>query len=190
MDSISFNFISKLISIKRNFPMLLILFLIQMNIYNFAFISSCPKSSSFTTQTCINDIIKINKKKYRAGYILTNKNNETFIEYSDDSPGDSRLFYSLKENGRGYYFNDTVTKEITLTSNDYYDGKHIIGRYECINDFVYLNTDTNKEKQYLFSISSFLSLTELHDIENKYFCSIRFFLIQRFYLIYMSICHC
>ena len=54
-----------------------------------------------------------------------------------------------------------------LTSNDYYNGTHIIGRYECINEFVYLKTDSNKEKQYLFSISSFLSLTEIHDIENN-----------------------
>ena len=110
-------------------------------------------------------LIRINKKKYRAGYILTNKNNVTIIEYSDDSPGDTRLFYSLKENGRGFYFNDAVTKEISLSSDQYYNNEKIIGRYECINDFVYLKDDTNREKQYLFSISSYLSLTELHDIE-------------------------
>ena len=43
---------------------------------------------------------------------------------------------------------------------------HIVGRYEWINDFVYLKDDIAKSKQYILSISSFASLTELHDIEN------------------------
>ena len=167
MEKTPIKLIPKLLSNKSYYHLFIILFIMQINICNLAFLSSCPKSSSLNNNTCFNDIIKINKKKYRAGYILTNKYNETFIEYSDDSPGDTRLFYSLKENGRGYYFNDTVTKELLLTSNDYYNGTHIIGRYECINEFVYLKTDSNKEKQYLFSISSFLSLTEIHDIENN-----------------------
>ena len=78
----------------------------------------------------------------------------------------------MKENGRGFYENEEVRKEITLTSDQYLYFKphdntyHIVGRYECITDWVYLKEDTDKTKQYLFSISSFASLTELHDIEN------------------------
>ena len=151
------------------FFFILILLIIQIKLSNS---SSCSASDKFTNANCFNDIIKINNKKYRAGKINTNKNNEVIIEYSDDTPGDSRLFYSLKENGRGFYENEEVRKEITLTSDQYLYFKphdrnyHIVGRYECINDWVYLKDDTDKTKQYLFSISSFASLTELHDIEN------------------------
>ena len=151
------------------FPFILIILLTQIKFHKS---SSCITQDNFNTKTCFNDIIKFSNKKYRAGHILTNTNNETIIMFSDDSPGDSRLFYALKENGRGFYFdNETVIKEITLTSDQYYTqdnvNKPIIGRYESINEFVYLTDDTSRSKQYLFSVSSYYSLTELHDVENN-----------------------
>ena len=39
---------------------------------------------------------------------------------------------------------DDITKEISLSSDQYYNNEKIIGRYECINDFVYLKDDTNR----------------------------------------------
>ena len=154
---------------QRNFFFILILMLTQIKI---CYSSSCIVHDNFNTESCFNDIIKINNKQYRAGQIQVNNNNDLIIEFSDNSPGDSRLFYSLKENGRGFYANEAVRKEISLSCNEYFYDQdhdinyHIIGRYESINQFVCLKGDTNKEKQYLFSISAFASLTELHDIEN------------------------
>jgi len=55
--------------------------------------------------------------------------------------------------------------QITISSDKYYQGKNIIERYESINAFVSLESDKEKKKQYLLSISSYISLTELHDIE-------------------------
>lgn len=88
-----------------------------------------------------------------------NKNNDLIIEYSDDHPGNSRIFYYIKENGHGFFQNEEARKEISLT------GYKIINRYESINAFVSLESDINKEKRYLLSISSDKSVTELHDME-------------------------
>ena len=138
------------------FFMMLIIFLTKMKSFNF---SKCSQNDDLNSQTCFNNIIKFDSKKYRAGQICTNKKDDLIIEYSDTIPGHSRLFYSLKENGRGFFQNEETTKEITIT------GDKIYNRYESINSFVSIQSDTKKEKQYLLSISSNKSLTELHDIE-------------------------
>jgi len=155
---------------QMNFFFILILIFTQIK---FCYLSSCIVHDNFNTESCFNDIIIINNKDYRAGQIQVNNNNDLIIEFSDNkSPYDSRLFFSLKENGRGFYANEEIRKEITLSSDKYFHDNehdityHVIGRYESINQFISLKGDTNKQKQYLFSISAFASLTELHDIEN------------------------
>ena len=146
-----------LLYLRSNFLYLfIILFLTKLKSFNF---TKCGVNDDFNSKTCFNDIIKFNNKKYRAGQICTNKKNDLIIEYSDESPGNSRLFYSLKENGRGFFQNEEIIKEMTLTNDKIND------RYESINAFISLESDINKEKQYLLSISSYMSLTELHDME-------------------------
>ena len=146
-----------LLYLRSNFLCLfIILFLTKLKSFNF---TKCGVNDDFNSKTCFNDIIKFNNKKYRAGQICTNKKNDLIIEYSDESPGNSRLFYSLKENGRGFFQNEEIIKEMTLTNDK------INNRYESINAFISLESDINKEKQYLLSISSYMSLTELHDME-------------------------
>jgi hypothetical protein len=148
--------------------------LIQIAVTSANFISSCTTQDNFNNANCFNDIIVFNDKKYRAGHTLTNQKNETFIMFSDDSPGDSRLIYALKKNGRGFYENEVKIKVYTLSDEGYYekhdgriDVKHkYIGRYESINEFIYLKDDNDRKKQYLFTVSSYVSLTELYDIEN------------------------
>jgi hypothetical protein len=113
---------------RNNFLFLfIILFLTKIKSFNF---TKCGDNDDFNSQTCFNDIIKFNNKKYRAGQICTNKKNDLVIEYSDESPGNSRLFYSLKENGRGFFQNETVVKEMILTNDK------IINRYESVNAFI------------------------------------------------------
>lgn len=133
-----------------------------MKLFNF---TTCKTKDDLNSKDCFNDIIKFDNKKYARGYICSNDKNILAIEYSAESSEDSRLFFSLKENGRGFFENEQAIKEITLNSNLYHEGKKIIGRYESINAFVSLESDSKKEKQYLLSISSKLSLTELHDLE-------------------------
>ena len=148
---------------KKNFLLLfIIIFSAQLKLFNF---TTCKTKDDLNSKDCFNDIIKLANKKYTRGYICSNDKNILAIEYSSESSDDSRLFYSLKENGRGVFENEKAIKEITLNSNQYHEGKKIIGRYESINAFVSLESDTKKEKQYLLSISSKISLTELHDIE-------------------------
>ena len=57
-----------------------------------------------------------------------------------------------------------MVKEIELQS-DTIDSE-FIRRYESTNSFVSLMTDTNKQKEYLFSISSWKTVLELYDLEN------------------------
>ena len=76
-------------------------------------------------------------------------------------------FYGLKQKGR-YYFNDTngdhsPTKEITIINNEEHSTTK---RYESKNIFISLSYDINANKQYLFSTSSYTTVSELYDIDN------------------------
>ena len=141
---------------KNMLFMIIIIFLAKLKVFNF---SQCEDDDDLNSKTCFNDIIKFDNKKYRAGQICVNKNNDLIIEYSDDYPGNSRIFYYIKENGHGFFPNEETIKEISLIDDK------IINRYESINAFVSIESDINKEKQYLLSISSDKSVTELHDLE-------------------------
>ena len=171
---------------KNMLFMIIIIFLAKLKVFNF---SQCEDDDDLNSKTCFNDIIKFDNKKYRAGQICVNKNNDLIIEYSDDYPGNSRIFYYIKENGHGFFPNEETIKEISLIDDK------IINRYESINAFVSIESDINKEKQYLLSISSDKSVTELHDLEigtyqlwlttdflnieeNRYILSIRFSLLE------------
>ena len=116
MELASFNPKKRPSKNPSHFFLILILMIIQIKLYHS---KACIAQDNFNNADCFNDIIKINNKKYRAGKINTNNKNEVIIEYSDDTPGDSRLFYSLKENGRGFYENEEVRKEMNLTSDQY-----------------------------------------------------------------------
>ena len=40
-------------------------------------------------------------------------------------------------------------------------------RFESKNKIIYLSNDFNKEKEYLFSTSSYITVTELHDLKGN-----------------------
>ena len=153
--------------LRKKFLFNLIIFqLILLNSFIFAINKS---NNDFDSETSFNDIIKFDNKNYTSGSICINDKNTLIIEYSDKSPGHSRLFYSLKENGRGYFENEEDIREINITSCQYYYGKKIFQRYDSMNAFVSLESDEKKEKQYLLSISSDISLTEVYDIETGFY---------------------
>ena len=96
-----------------------------------------------------------------------------------------RLFYGLKKNGRYYFPGEPVYKEINLTNCVDWGNTKYRGRFESRNLLVSLKDDIDKEKQYLFSMSSFYSVSELIDIDDvenlTYFIldTIKFFDINR-----------
>ena len=119
--------------------------------------NDCNPGKSLSDSTCFNGIIYINQLNYRSGHFASKKNNDLIIEYSGDPPVNSRLFYGVKNNGRGFFDDNYIRQKILTETN---------GRYESRNIFVSLQSDINKDKEYLFSTSSYQSLTELHDLEN------------------------
>ena len=123
--------------------------------------TSCPNGTAITDTNCFNNLIII-QNYYRAGQFATDKNGNMIIEYSNDEGGraEYRLFYGLKKNGRNYFDNDNAHKKIQIVTDISQKG-----RYESRNLFVSLENDINKDKQYLFSTSSYETLTELHDLK-------------------------
>ena len=131
------------------------------------FSGECSNKVSLLDTTCYNDAIKFDHDKWRAGHACTNNNGDMIVEFSLN-PGESkkRLFYGLKKNGRYYFPGEPVYKQIDDIVCQNCDNNNLKGRFESRNLFVSLNTDPEKSKQYLFSMSSYDSLVELHDIEN------------------------
>ena len=122
----------------------------------------CSKGTALTDTSCFDNVIYFNHYNYRSGHFAVKKNNDLVIEYSGNPPSCMRLLYGLKSNGGRGLFNDGYIREKNLTtSND--------GRYEARNIFVSLKGDTNKSNEYLFSTSSHITITELHDLEDDTF---------------------
>ena len=110
---------------------------------------------------CYNEIILFNTKNYRAGHFAINNKGDMIVEYSDDH---WRLFYGFKNNGRYFYDTKNNIKELYIENKE---NPSAYPRYESNNIFVYLENDINREKGYLLSISSYISATELYDLENN-----------------------
>ena len=144
--------------------MYLYLFIFQIMIkINFIFCGDCSNVENLLTKTCYNDLLIFNDSSWRAGHACTNKKNVTIVEFSRDNGGGNRLFYALKDNGR-YYFSDFVKSvELSNCEDCTTDNR---GRYESRNLFASLIGDSSKNKQYLFSISSYYSLVEMIDIDD------------------------
>ena len=161
-------------TIKRSFYLyyifLIFLILVQIKkITNEDCSSSSKISISSSSTSCFNEIIRF-QGSYRAGQFSIRNDGVLLIEYSS---GKKRLFYGLNPNGRGY-FNDATNKIINDIGIAYYWEGHTQGttdgRYESKNRLVKLKDDSsNNAKEYIFSVSSYHSLAELHDIDNDYY---------------------
>ena len=131
--------------------------------------SSCPNGVYLSNTDCFDNVITI-KKNYRGGQFATNLNGDMFIEYSNDNSNSyyKRFFVGLKKNGRGFFPDENIYKEKDVKYTDSSTG---YGRYESRNLFVCLADDLTRKKEYLFSTSTWDSLTELHDMENDTYTS-------------------
>ena len=165
-----------------------IMIIIQIQSYIFSSRYSCQNVHSYSDSNCFNNKI-VFYDKYRAGHFETLKDGSLIIEYSNDGENEKRLFYALKKNGRYYFSEESPIKyfEAHNPLNINYNG-----RYESINKVVYLNNDTNKLNEFLFSTSSWKTVTELHDIErniSKYWDSASFWnnQIYSYYIIILDL---
>ena len=141
--------------------------LLQINLIS---CDGCKNVHNITIKSCYNDVITFNHSKWRSGHACTNNNGDLIIEFSLN-PGESsgRLFYGLNKNGRYYFPNEPVFKQIDYMTCQDCDNNNYRGRFEARNLFVSLSTDSTKQKQYLFSMSTYYSLAELIDIESDDF---------------------
>ena len=147
---------------KNNYILFIILlFLITIPQQN----CSCTSSSLIKDgDGCFNEIIRIDG---RAGQFSLRNDNVLLIEYS---MGGKRVFYGLKPNGRGLFENDASIFEIAqITKSFNSEGEGIDSRHESKNTLVSLIGENASEKQYIFSVSTYFALTELHyfDEDNK-----------------------
>ena len=129
---------------------------------------TCKNVHDLLNKTCYNDVITFNHNQFRAGHACTNKQGNMIIEFSiNPEESNLRLFYGLNKRGRYYFPGEPVYKEINITNClDCEDNKYR-GRFESRNLLVHLNSDTSREKQYMFSMSSYYSVAELIDIDDR-----------------------
>ena len=125
---------------------------------------NCQSGNSLENSECFNNILIINGSPYRAGHFAKKKNGDIFIEYSTT---EKRLFYGLHQNGKYCFENENNFKEKNIAGIIF---KNFLyqGRYESSNLFVSTISDINKNKEYLFSISSYKTPMEIYDIENDF----------------------
>ena len=150
----------KLDMFKRYFVFIFLISLTQIQIIG----GQCSTSSKIKDDSsCFNGIIRFGGG-FRAGQFTVRKDGILYIEYSSDR---KRLFFSLKPNGRGTFTDDATNKEIEVETNSYYQSELAIKRYESKNRLVYLSSDSTQSNPYIFSVSSYKGLTELHYFDNE-----------------------
>ena len=160
----SYQYILLKTNIKIRLYIFILIFYLQINS---TFCGKCQKVENLLNRTCYNDIIKFDHDKWRSGKGCVNKKGDLIIEFSlNPGESESRLFYGLKKNGRYYFPGEPVYKQIDSISCSTCDNKYK-GRFESKNLFVSLKDDIYKNKQYLFSMSSYKSATALFDLENE-----------------------
>ena len=121
---------------------------------------TCSSDMPLSETSCFNDLkmFELENKYYRAGHFASNTKGDMILEYSFQQ---YRLFYGLKKDGKLYYPEEI--KEIELINNNITTEQ--LARYESINLFVSLFNDLNKENEYLMSLSSWITVAELHELE-------------------------
>jgi len=144
---------------NMNFRFILLILFINIKLFLSA---SCKKNDKISNKECFNDILIFNKTTYRAGHSAQNKKGDFILQFSKDSEEGNRLFYGLNKYGRNYFSNESPTKEIILTGKS-----NIIARYESMNAFIALKNDTNKNKEYFLSISTYSCFIEIYDFTKE-----------------------
>ena len=128
--------------------------------------------SSINNPYCFNNILIFDQKKFQANNFAMNKNGDLVVQFSEDNIlSSSRLFYGLTKDG-SFFFNNqsSYIKEINIEYNETksnYDFYNYYGIYNSLNLFISLKNDSNKTKEYLFSINPDYSTVELFNFNNN-----------------------
>ena len=127
----------------------------------------CTEYSKIKLQgdSCFNGIIHIIG---RCGQFNLRKDGALIVHYSD---GSHRLFFGLKRNGRGIFQNEHTFMDLNPIKKAKANNEEVAsidGRYESKNIIVYLTSDTEHNTPYIFSISSFVALAELHYFDEDF----------------------
>ena len=125
------------IFLKINFNKIifLLIFLIK---FIFIATNTCKSNNRISITDCFNDIIKFDQDKFSI-----------------------RLFYGLNKNGRNYFPDNSFIKLINVNCDE-----EVCSRFESNNIIVKIfNSTINTVKEYILSISSYITVIELYDIE-------------------------
>ena len=102
------------------------------------------------------EIFGENDKSYTKGQFAFNSKGDMIIEYSYEG---SRLFYGIKNNGKGF-FNGEYIKKIQLNDENE-------KRYESENIFISLKNNNNDDTQYLLNFGAYVTVVELINVEEN-----------------------
>ena len=94
----------------------------------------------------------------RAGKFAVNSRGDLVIEYSRNN---HRLFFGLKKDGN-YFFTNSEGELVGTKEFDFWEDASNCKRYESENVFV---TNNNNGEEYLFTLGTSGSYTELHDLD-------------------------
>ena len=145
----------------------------QEEYYSF---SECDYYNLLTNEYCFNNIIIFKDKNYQVNHFAKNKNGDFIVEFTENTEYDelssSRLFYGLTKNGQYLFPNEsshTYEYKIDIDEETYYENVfyNLDGIYDSKNLFVTIWNAANRGNEYLFSINSYYSMVELHDLKNK-----------------------
>ena len=103
-------------------------------------------------------ILEFDAYNYRAGHFAVNSRGDMVIEYSRNN---HRLFFGLKKDGN-LFFEDENHDLVPTKEFHFGEDSHICKRYESQNIFV---TNNNNGEEYLFTLGTSSSYTELHDLD-------------------------
>ena len=125
---------------------------------------------------CFNNIIIFKDKNYQVNHFAKKKNGDFIVEFTEhteyDELSSSRLFYGLTNDGQYFFPNEssyTYESNIDIDEETYYENifYNLDGIYDSKNLFVTIWNAANRGNEYLFSINSYNSMVELHDLKNK-----------------------
>ena len=103
-------------------------------------------------------ILEFDAYNYRAGHFAVNSRGDMVIEYSRNN---HRLFFGLKKDGN-LFFEDENHDLVPTKEFHFGEDSHMCKRYESQNIFV---TNNNNGEEYLFTLGTSTSYTELHDLD-------------------------
>ena len=165
-----FLFFPKTRLIKNYFHLYI---LILPTILNFRFShcqsipTGCVRNPSLNDELCFTNIIKLDNRNYQASNFAKNKNGDLAIEFSEHSEiSSTRLLYGLTKDGRYLFKNESsYTHEINIV-NTLLEDFSFDSIYKTTNLFVSIKDTSNKENQFFFSLNTYYSTVELHDLNN------------------------